>query len=93
MNGPLNFFSDVFIGFHDDALASLILKLSHHIIDNEQILEEAKIQLLQSTAPDAIARICETSLSRDDQEKFCKSHICKTVRNLNFSIAYQFRWQ
>ena len=64
----------------------MILKLSHHIIDNEQILEEAKIQLLQSTAPDAIARICETSLSRDDQEKFCKLYYCSHMSTLGDAI-------
>lgn len=66
---------DVFVGFHDDVLASIVLKLSESFDDPDdsrlEIIELAKQKLLNCAAPDAIARLSETRLSPIEQESLC----------------------
>ena len=69
---------DVFIGFHSDALASLVLRVSKYLESDNDVIEAAKKLLLNVAAPDAIARLSETNLDGKETEEICglyyKSH-------------------
>ena len=55
--------SDVFIGYHDDAPASIVLRLGKESeASKEKIIEQAKIIFLECATPDAISRLSETRL-------------------------------
>ena len=77
---------DVFIGYHEDSLASIILKLAPEYSEEEKILEMAKIKLLQCAAPDAIARLSETHLSPQEQEYFCDRYYANHFATLGHAI-------
>ncbi|XP_070579262.1 E3 ubiquitin-protein ligase rnf213-alpha-like [Ptychodera flava] len=63
---------DVFIGFNNDTIASIVLqvclKMGQHKADegienwHEEVFEQSKDILLQSSTPDAVARLTETGL-------------------------------
>ena len=83
---------DVFVGFHEDVCASLILRLSQNAeLSDEEILEKAKIHLLKCAAPDAIARLSETHLTRDEQEHFCTLYYQTHVQTLGHAIENAFK--
>ena len=77
---------DVFIGYHEDSLASIILKLAPEYSEEEKILEMAKIKLLQCAAPDAIARLSETHLTPPEQEYFCDKYYDNHFTTLGHAI-------
>ncbi len=53
--------SDVFIGFHDDAPASIVLRLGKELGGTKKnIIEKAKSIFLECATPDAISRLSET---------------------------------
>ena len=66
--------ADVFVGLHNDAIASLVLRLAPKIADEDQIMEEAKASLLRVAAPDAIARLSETELPHEEFEDLCQKY-------------------
>ena len=83
---------DVFVGFHEDVCASLILRLSQNAeLSDEEILEKAKIHLLKCAAPDAIARLSETHLTRAEQEHFCTLYYQTHVQTLGHAIENAFK--
>ena len=65
---------DVFIGFHHDALASIVLRVSRHLKSPDEISEKAKQILLNVAAPDAMARLSETALELNECERLCQTY-------------------
>lgn len=74
------------IGYHEDSLASIILKLTQEYNSEEKILEMAKIKLLHCAAPDAIARLSETRLIAQEQEYFCDKYYDNHFTTLGHAI-------
>lgn len=62
---------DVFIGYHNDALASIVLRASQ---DEFDVSEAVKKVLLNVAAPDAIARLSETRLDTKEAEVLCQMY-------------------
>ncbi|XP_016050307.2 E3 ubiquitin-protein ligase RNF213 isoform X1 [Erinaceus europaeus] len=61
--------SDIFIGFHADACASLVLQVLEQRVartplpeQRQQVVEEAKLLLLACATPDAVVRLRDSSL-------------------------------
>lgn len=62
--------SDVFIGYHDDAPASVVLRLTEDgLVGEVEVLEAAKEIFLRCATPDAISRIGETNLDQNEKAK------------------------
>lgn len=74
---------DVFIGYHSDALASLVLKASKGDLDP---IEEVKATLLRVAAPDAIARLSETRMDVKEAEDLCKLYYASHFATLSNAI-------
>ncbi|XP_062875116.1 E3 ubiquitin-protein ligase rnf213-alpha [Trichomycterus rosablanca] len=71
--------ADVFIGYHSDTCASVILqviesqKSEMEVSDpNRQLLDEAKLILLKCATPDAVVRLDNTALSKVESEHLVK---------------------
>ena len=62
---------DVFIGFHNDALASIVLRVSKNCNHPDEVMENAKKVLLNVVAPDAVARLSETTLDPKESDELC----------------------
>ena len=77
---------DVFIGYHQDALASLVLEQSGVHDDPPTIIAEVKKILLKTAAPDSIARLGETRLHREERETLCEMYFSGHVTSLGQSI-------
>ena len=78
--------SDVFIGYHVDAPASVILRLVEGGLDHEdELVEAAKEIFVRCATPDAISRIGETRL--DLGEKKSLSHMFFDVRRESLAEA------
>ncbi|CAG0886586.1 unnamed protein product [Cyprideis torosa] len=61
---------DVFIGYHEDVIASMVLRLvSTGFTDAIKIGDRIRRSLLQCATPDAISRLVETRLPADQQEE------------------------
>ena len=60
---------DVFIGFHEDVLASLIMQYGNELEDLEDIEINCKARLLEAATPASIMRLNKTELS-DEFEKY-----------------------
>jgi hypothetical protein len=58
--------SDVFIGYHNDAPASIVLRLGKEC---DSVIDDAKAIFLECATPDAISRLSETSLSLEEKKK------------------------
>ena len=82
---------DVFIGYHHDALASLVLEQSAINDDPDLILGEVKTILLKTASPDSVARLGETTLHREEQEKLCgmyfRSHVTSLGQSIEIALA------
>ena len=83
--------SDVFIGYHDDALAAIVLRLSaesNSMVTDQpiDIIEEAKRMLLKTATPDSMARLSETNLSPNEQEELCEMYFDSHFTNLGQSL-------
>jgi hypothetical protein len=78
---------DVFIGFHEDAPASVLIRLSKES-DNAKIVEEAKAIFLECATPDAISRLSETML--DPDEKIRLSEIYYSLQKSCLAEAIQY---
>ena len=64
---------DVFIGYHDDAPASIVLRFGNEADSSlESIVEKAKTIFLECATPDAISRLSETRLSDEEKRKVYK---------------------
>jgi hypothetical protein len=66
---------DVFIGYHDDALAAIVLRLRD--LDDEEedsLVQKTKAVLMNCVTPDAIARLSETDLNEEEQEELCQMY-------------------
>ena len=59
---------DVFIGFHNDAPASIVLRLGKDEKSPEAIVEKAKFIFLETVTPDAISRLSETRLCPEEKK-------------------------
>ena len=70
--------SDVFIGYHDDAPASIVLRNSENI--NNDIVEQAKITFLACATPDAISRFVP-SLYLPSQTPLSSQQLVSKVTN------------
>ena len=70
--------SDVFIGYHDDAPASIVLRNSENI--NNDIVEQAKITFLACATPDAISRFVP-SLYLPSQTPLSSEQLVSKVTN------------
>ena len=84
--------SDVFIGYHNDAPASVVLRLG---TECESVIDNAKAIFLECATPDAISRLSETSLSLEEQKKVSelfyglrKNSLFEAIQN--YSIKYPF---
>ncbi len=62
--------ADVFIGYHDDVIASLLLRMWPE--GGERACREAMRLLLQCATPDAISRLSETRMSEEEQLQMFK---------------------
>jgi len=61
---------DVFVGYHNDAPASVILRLAEDRKTTDgETLERAKAIFLQCATPDAVSRLEETNLTVEEREK------------------------
>ena len=89
--------SDVFIGYHEDALASIVLRLSAEAEDNMMsdppvnLVEEAKNMLLMTATPDSMARLSETYLRPEEQEALCEMYFDSNFTNLGQSLEHALR--
>ena len=78
--------SDVFIGYHNDAPASIVLRLGTES-GTESIVDKAKSIFLECATPDAISRLSETRLSSDEKKKV--SEVFYELRKNSISEAIQ----
>ena len=76
--------SDVFIGYHADAPASIYLRFDKNE-STDAIVEKAKHIFLECATPDAISRLSETGL--DDNEKKKISEIFYNLRKESLADA------
>ncbi|XP_028841461.1 LOW QUALITY PROTEIN: E3 ubiquitin-protein ligase rnf213-alpha-like [Denticeps clupeoides] len=65
--------ADVFIGYHSDTCASVIMQVMENQKDNDdvdqrQVLKEAKLILLNCATPDSVVRLDSTTLPRVESE-------------------------
>jgi hypothetical protein len=62
---------DVFIGYHNDAPASIVLRLNKDDDESsaQNIFEKAKLIFLETATPDAISRISETKLCLEEKKQ------------------------
>ena len=64
---------DVFIGYHEDVVASMVLRLRSKLgedgSDDEAVKMTVKRLLLQCATPDAMSRLSETSLPVEEQQE------------------------
>jgi len=51
---------DVFVGYHDDAPASVVLRLASQSASKDEILHNAKRIFMECATPDAFSRLSET---------------------------------
>ena len=63
---------DVFIGFHDDVFASLLMQYGNDLEDLEDIEENCKARLLESATPASIMRLPKTELSDEFEDYFAQ---------------------
>ena len=64
---------DVFIGYHVDAPASVILRLDEEgLLGEDELVEAARKVFVRCATPDAISRIGETRLNPRQKEKLSK---------------------
>ena len=83
--------NDVFIGYHDDAPASIVLRLCKEPeATKESVLREAKSIFLECATPDAISRLSETRLSPDERLRLSnvfydqhKSSLAEAIEDLS----------
>ena len=83
--------SDVFIGYHDDAPASIVLRLSKEAeASKENVLQKAKSLFLECATPDAISRLSETRLSPEEKARLSnvyfdlhKSSLAEAIEDLS----------
>ncbi len=88
---------DVFIGYHDDAPASIVLRLSNEAnASSESIAEKAKIIFLECATPDAISRLSETRLGDEEKRKVCdifynlpKNSLSEAIQNYSDASLMQ----
>ncbi len=91
---------DVFIGFNDDILAAIVLRIDSNettfaMADEEDetsyqdhILSKAKKVLLKCAAPDAIARLSDSLLDEDEREAACKEFYDSHKASLAHAISH-----
>ena len=61
---------DVFIGYHNDAPASIVLRLKKDDESStEAIVQQAKMIFLETATPDAVSRISETKLCLNEKKQ------------------------
>ena len=63
---------DVFIGYHEDVFASLLLQFGNDLDDLEDIERKCKARLLESATPASVMRLPNTSLSQEFEEYFAQ---------------------
>ena len=76
---------DVFIGYHEDVIASMVLRMRKRMpqVGAESVVETVKRLLLQCATPDAISRLSETELEKGEQETlFSAYHLEQNHANL-----------
>ena len=63
---------DVFIGYHDDVIPALILKVTKDdpTLEGEALAEECKAQLLLCATPDSVVRLPDTKIADTSEEVF-----------------------
>ncbi|KAG2461062.1 R213A ligase, partial [Polypterus senegalus] len=73
--------SDVFIGYHSDTCASVVLQLAQRLKGNlegfeltKQVLEEAKSILLNCATPDSVVRLSCTALPNVEAEHWLREY-------------------
>ncbi|XP_049324067.1 E3 ubiquitin-protein ligase rnf213-alpha isoform X2 [Astyanax mexicanus] len=71
--------ADVFIGYHSDTCASVVLQVTERqkedmdVSDSDrQLMDEAKLILLNCATPDAVVRLDSTALSRVESEHLAR---------------------
>ncbi|XP_036409284.1 E3 ubiquitin-protein ligase rnf213-alpha isoform X2 [Megalops cyprinoides] len=72
--------ADVFVGYHSDTCASVILQVTEklrgesEILDGQRVLDEAKLVLLDCATPDSVVRLDCTTLSRVETEHLAQMY-------------------
>ncbi|XP_029944702.1 E3 ubiquitin-protein ligase rnf213-alpha-like [Salarias fasciatus] len=79
---------DVFIGYHSDACASVVLEVTENqkanlnVTDAERnVLDEAKLVLLKCATPDSVVRLDRTGLPKVESEELAKIYFEEQSNN------------
>ena len=67
-------------------MASLVLRVSQNLETEDEIVEAAKKILLNVAAPDAIARLSETNLERNEVDQLCELYYKSHFATLSHAI-------
>uniref|UniRef100_A0A8C6FXL0 E3 ubiquitin-protein ligase RNF213 n=1 Tax=Moschus moschiferus TaxID=68415 RepID=A0A8C6FXL0_MOSMO len=80
--------SDVFIGYHSDTCASVVLQvieqLGHKVLTDElyqKVSEQAKSVLLDCATPDAVVRLNASSLGQFTAQSLSEEYYCRQQHN------------